>query len=118
MAGCSIVFLMMFIFWPFLLVMALVYLVVAVAEAFITSLAFPLLLGAALLSSLAAIDLIRIVWHRYREGESYVITKELFVRPAVLAAIAFVLFVAMCVVCGSLILSWSHGISTSAASLI
>lgn len=116
MAGCSIVFLMMFIFWPVLLVMALVYLVVAVAEAFITSLAFPMLLGAAVFSTLAAIDLIRILWHRYKEGETYVITKELFIRPAVFAAIAFVLFVAMCVVCGSMIFDWYHAVSAPAAA--
>ena len=116
MAGCSIVFLMMFIFWPVLLVMALVYLVVAVAEAFITSLAFPLLLGAAVFSTLAAIDLIRILWHRYKEGATYVITKELFIRPAVCAAIAFVMFVAMCVVCGSMMLDWYYSVNAASAA--
>ena len=106
MAGFSIVLLILLFCWPLMLVYGVVSIAAVAAAEFIMSPAFPCMLGSILFSLLAAIDLARIVWRRFREGESFVIERKLFVRPVVLAVIAFALFVVMCVVCGSMLLEW------------
>ena len=106
MAGFSIILLLMFFFWPLMLVYALFSIVAVAAAEFVTSAAFPCLIGAIILSTLAAADVIRILWRHYHERDAFPLRKELFIRPLVLVLLAFALFVAMCVICGSMILTW------------
>lgn len=105
MAGFSIILLML-LFSPLILLASLALLLGYAALEFVQSPAFPLMLLAILFSVLAFVDVARIVWRRYKEHDAFPLTWSLLVRPAILVAISFALFVAMCVVAGSMVLAW------------
>lgn len=106
MAGFSIILLLMFFFWPLMLVWGLVSILAVAAAEFVTSPAFPMLLASIVFGVLAAIDVARILWNWYKAGKSFEFTWKLLARPLVLAGIAFLFFAAMCFTAGTMILAW------------
>lgn len=113
MAGCSIVFLMIVVMWPFFLVYGIVMLATTIAVEFVTSPAFPLLIISFIFGAIAAIDVLRLLWRWYKERETFVFETRMFYRPLVLAAIAFVFFIVMCIVSGSMVIEWYRSLSSS-----
>ena len=110
MAGFSLILIMLVFLWPVMLVGTIVTFVAIAAAEFVTSPAFPLLIISGVLGTLAAVDLIRILWRKYREREAFKLEGRLFVRPAILCVLSFAVFVAMCVLTGSMILDWYHSL--------
>ena len=106
MAGFSLILILMFFFWPLMLVWGLFSILAVAAAEFVTSPAFPMLLASIVFGVLAAIDVVRILWNWYKAGRSFEFTWKLLVRPLILGGIAFVFFAAMCITTGSMILSW------------
>lgn len=113
MAGCSIVFLTI-VMLPALMVVSLVGLVVLAAAEFVMSPAFPCLVVSVLCSTLAFVDLVRILWRHHREGDAFPLERGLLVRPLVLFGVAFVLFVAMLALSGAMLYAWYQGLATAA----
>ena len=105
MGGCSVIVLMMLL-WPFMLIFGAAALVASAAVEFVGSPAFPCLIASAICGILAAVDVARILWRRWKEGEGFPITGQLFVRPGVLAGLSFALFVVMCVISASMLLAF------------
>ena len=114
MAGCSIVVLSI-IMAPAMLVISIGVLVCMAAMEFVTSAAFPCLVGAVIFSGLAVIDVVRLLWRHHREKDAFPLTGRLFVRPAILCVVAAVLFVAMCVIAGSMLLAFWNELTASTA---
>ena len=106
MAGFSIILIIMFVFWPVILVWSLLALAFAATMEFVTSPAFPVLLASLLFSGLALVDVLRMLWIRFREKTLRDLRVKDFKRPAILCGIAFVLFVVMCVMTGSMLVAW------------
>ena len=102
MGGCSVV-----VFMP---LFGLLYLVLIIgnvllqsAGELVSSPALPCMI-ISLVCSLAAIaDIVRILWRRYREGEAFGLSWRMFARPAVLFAVALILFIIAAVIAGTTI---------------
>ena len=106
MAGFSIILLMMLFCWPAVLLLMVVYLVAAAAAEFVMSPAFPCRLVSMACGTFAAIDVVRVLWRHHKEKDACPLTKGLFVRPGVFALLSAAFFVAMIVICGSMLLTW------------
>lgn len=109
MAGCSIVFLTI-IMMPALVVVSVLMLIAMAAAEFVTSIAFPFLIASIVFGTLAFVDAVRVVWRRWREGTLRELQPRELARPAVLCVVAFVLFVIMCVLTGSLFIEWWNSV--------
>ena len=109
MAGFSIVMLMMLL-WPVMLVIAAVALVATAAVEFVNSPAFPCLVASTLCGVAAAVDVVRILWRRWRGGASYALTGRMFMLPGILCLASFALFVAVCAIAGSMLLDFFRSV--------
>lgn len=117
MAGCSIVFLTMFIFWPLMLVAGIFLVLASAAAGFVTSPAFPMLIASGVFGVLAGIDVVRFLWQWYKEGKSFVFSWDKLRRPLILGAISLAFFVAMCITTGTVFWNWwQTEVATSASN--
>ena len=112
MGGCSIVFLTI-IMMPAMMLIAVVGVVVLAAAEFVMSPAFPCLLVSMTCSIAAIIDMARILWHRYREGPAFELTKRVFVRPLILCVVAAAFFAATLAISGSMLYEFYTSVSNA-----
>jgi hypothetical protein len=99
MAGCSIVFLNLLIFWPLLLVAAVAYLFIAAATWVVTSMAFPFIVIAVIAGMVGTLLALLSALRHIRDREGVPLSLALFKWTFVLYAISFV---AACIAVGIL----------------
>lgn len=105
MAGFSIILLML-VLWPFMLVGMLLTVAFAATVEFVTSPAFPVFLASLVVSGIALIDVIRILWGHVRDKTLREMHLKEFVRPTILCLVAFLLFAVACIMTGSMLYTW------------
>lgn len=115
MAGCSVV-LLAIVFSPLMLVIGVALLIAGATIEFVHSLAFPFLLGSLAFGLLAVVDAVRILWTRHRAGTLRELRPGDLARPAMLGGVAFVLFVVMCVLAGSMLAGWVAEVQAAGAA--
>ncbi|MBQ9316716.1 MAG: hypothetical protein IJ203_07830 [Atopobiaceae bacterium] len=115
MAGCSVV-LLAIVFSPLMLVIGVAALIAGATIEFVHSLAFPFLLGSLAFGAVAFVDAVRILWSRYRAGNLRELRPADLTRPAVLCAVACVLFAVMCALAGSMLVTWVNEVRAAGAA--
>ncbi len=115
MAGCSVV-LLAIVFSPLMLVIGVAALIAGATIEFVHSLAFPFLLGSLAFGLAAVVDAIRILWAHHRAGTLRELHPRDLTRPAVLGVVAFALFVVMCVLAGSMLVTWVNEVRAAGAA--
>lgn len=115
MAGFSIILLML-VLWPFMLVGVLLTVAFAATVEFVTSPAFPVFLVSLVVSGIALIDVIRILWGHVRDKTLREMHLKEFVRPTILCLVAFLLFAVACIMTGSMLYTWWQSIETDVST--
>ena len=115
MAGFSIILLML-VLWPFMLVGMLLTVAFAATVEFVTSPAFPVFLASLVVSGIALIDVIRILWGHVRDKTLREMHLKEFIRPAILCLVAFLLFAVACIMTGSMLYTWWQSIETDVST--
>ena len=83
---------------------------------FVTSPAFPVFLASLVVSGIALIDVIRILWGHVRDKTLREMHLKEFVRPAILCLVAFLLFAVACIMTGSMLYTWWQSIETDVST--
>ena len=111
MAGFSIILLML-VLWPFMLVGMLLTVAFAATVEFVTSPAFPVFLASLVVSGIALIDVIRILWGHVRDKTLREMHLKEFVRPTILCLV----FAVACIMTGSMLYTWWQSIETDVST--
>lgn len=112
MAGCSIVMLMILL-WPVMLVMSVAAILLTATVEFVTSPAFPVLLVGLGCHLVAAIDVGRILWRKYKERDAFELAGRLFVRPVTFICVGFALMLASAIMAGVMVVGWYQSLKSS-----
>ena len=90
MAGCSIVFLNLLIFWPLLLVFGVAYLFIAAATWVLTSPALPFIIVAVVAGFVGTVLALVSLYRHFKDSEGAPLTLGLFKGTFILYGISFV----------------------------